>query len=524
MTKAYFYIKDLFQTSTTTGTDEYRCAIQSVKVGGVEQLTGDYFLEINPFYTIPLNSWEFSDCTFDGTNIDACELGGVQDSWNPFFFNLNAQYDNVVNSQNRGAFLQSNSSNLYGIEGMGFGFDNLEVPINDIPSGGSTGASAYGAFFVNFDETQDLELIVGVEIQDDMGAEVADYKHIYTFDSTTGDILYTYQDVAPITPDPPIEATEWAFLSGGNAGWIDLGVGSTGGALGDDPIVTQSICSVPTTPQQPQTIVDEELDECCYQSPVLASSSSNDEWKNDINSFLFKRNFSSETITLTLQKNGVTDLPIVNDDYGIYYDFGAFSEYPNYKGVQIQWQKVLLLEGPGTYRIKVDLVFLTGSQTTYSIPFELNEYTQDKANGTFRIQSVQNGYLRHLDFDFTNLNWLDGLRVRGFFGNRQTEYEQEFVLYANRDSKQVRSELINTYSCQTMHIPDCITDQIIEYHNFANSLFFTDYNLNNHKKDYIQKQVVFDSMETIDYKDVTHLAPLELKYKDFNQNYVKTNC
>ena len=75
-----------------------------------------------------------------------------------------------------------------------------------------------------------------------------------------------------------------------------------------------------------------------------------------------------------------------------------------------------------------------------------------------------------------------------------------------------------------MHIPDCITDQIIEYHNFANELLFTDYNLNNHKKTYVQKSVVFDSMESIDYKDVSTFAPLQMKYKDSKQNYLKTNC
>ena len=523
MTKAYFYLKDLFTESIINNGDEYRCRIHAVQIGGVNQLTVDYFAESTNNFEVPLTNWEFSDCTDNGSTIDACELGGLTDSWNPFFLNLAGKYDNVVNSQNRGAFLESDSLNPYGIEGMGFGFDLLQIPINDIPSGGSTGASANGAFFVEFDETQDFTFTIRVESRDSGMVNLADVRHVYTYTALTGAFSYTYQDVLPGVPDPPIDATEWAFLSGGNAGWVDFGIGSTGGDLGDDPIAVRSICSIPTTPEQPQTIVSEDLDECCYQSPVLAHTTENEEWKNDINSFLFKRNFSSETIALTLQKNGITDLPIVNDDYGTYYDFGAFGDYPNYKGIKIEWQKVLLLEGEGTYRIKVESNFLTGSETTYSIPFELKEYTQTRANGTFRIQSIQNGYLRHIDFDFTNLNWIDGLRVRGFFGNRQAEYEQENVLYANRDSRQVRSELINKYVCQTMLIPDCITDQIIEYHNFANKLYFTDYNLNNHKKTYIQKEVVFDSMETIEYKDITTFAPLQLNYKDFNQNYLKIN-
>jgi hypothetical protein len=522
MTKAYFYLKDIFQNGLLNTTNEWVIKLQVYDVGGVNQLTPEYSAETTNVYGLPINDFEYSDCSFDGSSIDACELGGINDSWNPFFANMAGQWDNVVNSQNRGAFLQSDSGNLYGIESLGLGFDNLAVPINDIPSGGSSGATGNGSFFMNIDLSQDFLAVVSVQIQPSGGGPlITQQAHRFEYIASTCTFSYLIQDLLSVDPD--IDATEWAFLSGGNSGWIDLGCGSFGGDLGDDPIVVQSICSVPTTPQQPQTIVSEELDECCYQSPVLASSTSNEEWQNDINAFLFKRNFSSETITLTLQKNGITDLPIVNDDYGVYYDFGAFSDYPNYKGVKIEWQKVLLLEGEGTYRIKVESNFLTGSETTYSIPFELKEYTQTRANGTFRIQSIQNGFLRNINFDFTNLNWIDGLRIRGFFGNRQAEYEQENVLYANRDSKQVRSELINKYVCQTMHIPDCITDQIIEYHNFANKLYFTDYNLNNHKKTYIQKEVVFDSMDSIEYKDVSTFAPLQLNYKDFNQNYLKIN-
>ena len=523
MKKGYFYIKGLFNESQINDGNEYLCTIHELQVGGINKLTSDFFSETTNNFEIPATNWEFSDCTDNGTKIDACGLSGLSDSWNPFFSNLNAVYSNVVNSKNRGSFSVSNSSNLYGIEGFGFGFDKLLIPINDIPSGGSTGASSNGAFFVNFDETQNFTFTLRVQKQTSGSVSISDFRHVYSYNATTGAFYYTIQDVLPASPSTPTDATEWAFLSGGNAGWIGFG-GSQSGVLGDDPIVTQSVCLVPTTPQQPTSIVLGDVDECCYQSPVLASTTSNESFQNDINSFLFKRNFSSETIILTLQKNGVTNLPIVNDDYGIYYDFGTFGDYPNYKGIKIEWQKVLTLQGPGTYRIKVESNFITGATETYSIPFVLSEYTQEKADGTFRVQSVQNGYLQHIDFDFSGLNWVDGLRIRGFFGNRQAEYEQENVLYANRDSKQIRSELINTYVCQTMHIPDCITDQIIEYHNFANELLFTDYNLNNHKKTYVQKSVVFDSIESIEYKDISTFAPLQLKYKDSKQNYLKTNC
>ena len=336
MTKAYFYLKNLFSETVTNTGDEYLCKILSLKVGGVEQLTSDYNSETTNVYQVPFTNWEFSDCTDNGTQIDACGLTGLIDSWNPFFSNLAGTYDNVVNSKNRGSFLASNSSNLYGIEGFGFGFDKIAVPINDIPSGGSTGASSSGSFFVNFDETQNFELIVQVQSRTSLSVAIADVRHLYTYNAITKTILYTYQDVLPAIPSSPISAIEWAFLSGGLAGWIDTGAGSSPGALGDDPIVTRSVCTVPNIPTVPPIVI-EELDECCYQSPVLASTTSNDSWKNDINSFLFKRNFSSESITLTLQKNGTTDIPIVNDDFGKYYDFGSIGDFPNYKGVYPIW-------------------------------------------------------------------------------------------------------------------------------------------------------------------------------------------
>ena len=416
MVKAYFYLKDVFNNYRIEDGNLSLIKLQSLKVGGIEQLTAAYFSETTSNLEVSASFWEYSDCTDNGSSITACELGGTNDSWNPFFTNLSATYDSVVDSKNRGSFLQSVSTNLYGLEGFGLGFDKILVPINDIPSGGSTGAVSNGAFYMIFDETQDFYFEIQEASVDGSLSPVTNKTHAYSFNASSCSFSYQVTDL--ITPGTE-DFTQWAFLSGGNAGWIDVGCGSFGGDLGDDPIVTRSNCLSPVTPQPSQSIVEGEVDFCCYQSPVLASSTDNADWKNDINSFLFKRNFSSETINLILEKNGTTDLPIVNDDYGVYYDFGAFGDYPNYKGIQIQWQKVLLLEGPGTYRIRIESNFVSGTTTNYSIPFKLNEYTQNRANGTFRVQSEMDGYLRHVDFDFTGLNWLDGLRVEGFFGNRQ---------------------------------------------------------------------------------------------------------
>ena len=524
--KAYFYIKDLFDQASNGSGDKFVARVEILEVDSVEQLTAAYFAETNFTYTNPLSGWEYSDCTDNGTLIDACELGGLQDSWNPFFANLAGQYDNIVDGQNRGSFLVSDSANPYGLEGFGLGFDNLQVPINDIPSGGSSGAYSKGAFFMNFDETKDFYFVISVSRQNSVGALLDQFAHRYRWTVNTCVFEYETQNLGG--GFPTVDETPFAFLTGGSAGWVDFGCGSSGGDLGDDPIVTQSIGIIATNNQQAQPVVGD-VGECCYQSPALASTTDNDEFKNDIKGFIFKRNFSSESIDLILEKNGGainggTDIPLTNNDFGTYNNFGSYSGYPNYKGYDLEWQKVLILEGPGTYQLRIDSTFITGTQTDYSIVFKLEEYTQEKAKGTFFIKSIMNGYLENVDFDFTGLNFTDGLRIRGFFGNRQPEYEQENIIYTNRESVQVRSELINTYTCQTMLIPSCITQQIIEFFNFADVLYFTDYNYNNHVKTYNQKSVVFDSIESIEYSSLTTLAPLVLKYKDFVQNFRKLNC
>ena len=48
-------------------------------------------------------------------------------------------------------------------------------------------------------------------------------------------------------------------------------------------------------------------------------------------------------------------------------------------------------------------MFIQFSSTLNFHNFELKQYSQERANGTFRIQSVMDRYLEHVDFDFTGL-------------------------------------------------------------------------------------------------------------------------
>ena len=525
--KAYFSIPNILTDGTISNpTVKTMLNLDTFLVDGIEQLTTDYFLEnpisaSNAIVTTSLNAWGYANCTQLGsypssTSIDSCSIVGLPNSFNPFAASLKLNYSDTVGGVKRGEIVNTISGNPYGFESFKFGFDKISVPSNPTPSP----SNIQGVFYLEFDETKDLKFTINVNTYDLADSQLSFEFYTYEFNATNCSFSATKVEVG-VGGNIRTDITNVNFLSGGASGWIVPNC-STPLVGNCDPIVTQSICFLATAPQTPAQIFGD-LEGCCYISPVLGHLTENDEWKNDINSFILKRNFASESIDLVLEKNGAIDLPLIDNTYGTYYNFGSLTPYDNYKGYKIEWQKVLQVEGEGNYRLKATSALISGTVIEYSIPFKLQGYTEQRASGTVRLQSIMNGYLRHRDFNFKGLNWVDGLRVRGFFGNRQAEYEQEQIIYTNRQSNQLRSEMINNYTLQTMLIPSCITDTIIEYHNFANTLYITDYNKKNHK-DYVQKQVVFDSLENIEYNSVSKYAPLQIKYKDYIQNYTKSNC
>jgi hypothetical protein len=582
---------------------------------GVEQLTAAFSSEIVPAFVNPHtgNLWQFANCNAAMTS---CSIAGTPNSFNPFKEAFGLVYSDTVGGVARGEITGTQTTSVYGFEQFGFGFDTIDVPVNDIAGGGSTGATKEGMFWLDVDYSLSFEMEIYIELKNASGYVYSKKKHTYTFDSANCSFTYTVEEIGTkffarvlstihpsyvannatfsltkgndtqSTPfadaftmgtainagDIDFVTANWAsisstffvvegndkeaiavtfqdsnvtvfnqgtsaytsvttmlsFLSGGLNGWITPSCGASGNP-NDDPIVTQALGILQAARVVPVQVFDFATTKtCCYFSPVFAHLVDTDSWKNDVNSFILKRDFASETIDLVLLKdgglsNGGTDIPLIDNTYGTYYDFGNLSN-SNYKGYQIEWQKVLQVEGEGSYQLQATSTLISGVVTEFSLVFKLKSYTEEAVKGTVRVQSIMNGFLRHTGFNYKGLQWKDGIRVRGMFGNRQAEYEQEQIIYTNRNSVQLRSEMINNYVLETSHIPSCVTDLFIEYHNFANHLLITDYNPVNHVKTYVDKKVVFDSMEEIDYKGVTDRAPLRIKYKDFTQNFLKSNC
>jgi len=116
----------------------------------------------------------------------------------------------------------------------------------------------------------------------------------------------------------------------------------------------------PETTTTSISVLKSSVDDCCFVLPVLAKTSGGDYYTDDKSSVLFFYNIGITGATMTLQKwngNAFDDVSLLTDNtYGSNYPY-AFETNENNENLQgyiLDWQKILVLEGTGTYRIKAE--------------------------------------------------------------------------------------------------------------------------------------------------------------------------
>lgn len=269
---------------------------------------------------------------------------------------------------------------------------------------------------------------------------------------------------------------------------------------------------------------EEVFKECCYTHIVLADINSDSDIRNDYSSFYHQNQLSNETADFFLfDFSTSTEYELIDSTYGQFFDFGYFKTNLDLKGYMIEWRKVLTELGRGSYKIIKRQVIANVSVTVESIVFNLEHYGDSLANYTTRIDIVQNGYFKRDNIDFTGTNWKHSLRIRGFFGNREFQLEEDILVNRNFERKQISISQTNEYKFQTNLIPYCITNEIVDFFLFANDIYITDYNLNNHSYFYKKFPVKYGSNENTEYNHLSRRSRLNLIFTDKNLNRRKNN-
>ena len=274
-----------------------------------------------------------------------------------------------------------------------------------------------------------------------------------------------------------------------------------------------------------QTVTPEEIfKECCYIHTVLASSNDTEPYKNDFSGFYHKRQISSESCTFVLiDMSDGSEYDLDNSTYGTFKNFGSITTEPNLTTFVLEWRKVLLDLGTGPYKVvkRVNIVGIS-IEIEYLV-YNLREFSTAIADGTARIDVSMEGLLENEDIDFTGSEFVDSMRVPGFFGRRETKWEEDNLVDKNYNKRQVSMKQTNEYKFQTNMIPDCVTNPINDFMLFSDDIRMNDYNLNNHSYEYQNFPVKLETNENTEYFVKSRKARLNLVFSDKIVNKNKRN-
>lgn len=290
-------------------------------------------------------------------------------------------------------------------------------------------------------------------------------------------------------------------------------------------ILETSTASIPSDPVEICYCV---ATDCDRNLKVFASLTDNSERANDKTSFLYRVMSPSDTATIKLYKNDVEVAQLNTNTLGTYYPIGTFGQTNGitaqqlYVGYIVDWQSVLQNHGVGDYYIQADLTFFGAAVVYKSETYKLFIYTPDRADGSVKLTSYQNGNIESNPFDFTDMNWYQQIRIDGILWNKKSEYISDSYFTSNRTITQIQDSIEYTYDLQVEFVQDSVSKFIIENTLLANQIFVSDYNLTNtslYNNIPLAVKEINDTTELYYYNGRSHV----IQFTDRIQNIRKRN-
>ena len=180
-------------------------------------------------------------------------------------------------------------------------------------------------------------------------------------------------------------------------------------------------------------------------------------FSGDFNSFLFEFSpaiISADFRLFKLVGNTFVQISVLSALEGLKYDIGTITNYSNYAGYLIDWEKVFNLYGKGTYQFQVyDNATPTDSLKSY--PFVLDADDCDLKNGTSVLEVINIGLYNNWRYTKDNaedrfynlqdLEWFDSCRYYAKVVNTELEQNIEEIKYSNSRNETFYSEGFQNY-------------------------------------------------------------------------------
>ena len=204
--------------------------------------------------------------------------------------------------------------------------------------------------------------------------------------------------------------------------------------------------------------------------------------------------------------------------YGTDYPVGGFNGKPTIGGYLIDWTKVRDTLGLGKYTIKVVQSFFGQVDTKEPWSVILANYSPERADGTVKIQTVQNKCIPGV-FDYSGLNWLQSLRIPGTLNNKRRIIEATEYLGNDLKLKQRQDKIKYEYTLGTSILADFVINPFLDGNILAETIKLTDYSLKS------QNQLIDIEVrpkEIVDTKEVGRALKnvFQVVFKDVDESSV----
>lgn len=241
----------------------------------------------------------------------------------------------------------------------------------------------------------------------------------------------------------------------------------------------EAVSSRPFTPEETNS-VNYCLIDCPAEELALADLSDTANYKNDRSSFLFRKIGASDSIAFELWSGGVKVADLNDATYGTYY--ASFTAEPLQSGFVVDWRLVLSGLGAGCYQVKAPLTLAGESYTFESQIFRLAPYSDERADGTVKLEALQTGNILSAPVNYAGLvsgGWPQSVRIDGFFGRMQPTLEADNYVDQNYNTRQIQDRVVREYTLETKLLPSNFEKLFVFDAMLGNELFATDYNILN---------------------------------------------
>lgn len=273
----------------------------------------------------------------------------------------------------------------------------------------------------------------------------------------------------------------------------------------------------------------EALDFCfcgidCYDSYIekaFTGGVSDESWKKDKSSFLFRKVIDTDSVAIEIWKSGSKVADISDNTFGTFYS--TFSQQPLYIGFVADWSLIIGSFGAGLYTIRATRTTLGQDNPFTSRTFHVMPFSEKLADQTVRIETYTNGNILSSEFDYQNLiegGWYQSIRISGRFGNVTPTLIEDRLLDAQRKVVSVQDSIEQDYTLFTRYLPESVKKQLINQQTLTTKALITDYNLLN---DEIIRElpVIASSFEEVKHQE--RGTAYTMKFKDrFNNTILRT--